>query len=229
MKYKEDITFVITIDKFFMEAIVPRKNWILSFGYKVIEDVIEGTTQVLLKIPMDDTQERFGTIVKKSLKVHMEHTKKTREKNVKKVIWESMKKVNVTKEEIIEFRHSRRLVGSSKTSTKEKNPKGIPPTGSPKEKQKDAKRKTIEVESEEEEQENYRIHVWKSKDKKPLEANRSFESITQREILKVVGDLYNEASNEDKYSIVKAFILYCSKLDAVLKDFKKDIPKDLWT
>lgn len=87
-KYKEDITFVFTTNKYFMEAIVPRKIWIPQFGYEVTKDMIESTTQVLPKSLVDDTQERFGTTAKKSLKVHMEHTKKTREKNVKKVIQE---------------------------------------------------------------------------------------------------------------------------------------------
>lgn len=98
---------------------------------------------------------------RKSLKVHMEHSKKTREKNVKKVIWESMAKGNLIEEEVTKYRCSRRLAGSSGASPKEKTLKVLPSSDSTKGKMpKEAKRKTIEIESEEEEEpEIYRIHI----------------------------------------------------------------------
>lgn len=60
-KYKDDTTFVFIINKCFMEAIVPKKNWIPPIGYEVNEEMIEGTTQVLLMSLVDETQEWFGT------------------------------------------------------------------------------------------------------------------------------------------------------------------------
>lgn len=48
VKYKNDITFVLTIDNCYMEAFLPRKIYIMLFGYKVTKEMIEGTAQVIL-------------------------------------------------------------------------------------------------------------------------------------------------------------------------------------
>lgn len=71
--------------------------------------MIEGTTQLLLKSIVDEMQERSGIAAEKSLKIQMEHYQE-----------------NVTKEEIIEYRHSGGLASSPGTSTKG-NLKVLPP------------------------------------------------------------------------------------------------------
>lgn len=80
--------------------------------------MIEGTTQLLLKNLVDDTQERFEMVVENSLKIHMEHTKKTHQKNANNFIRESMEKANITKKDITENRHFGRLDGSFGTFAK---------------------------------------------------------------------------------------------------------------
>lgn len=95
-----------------------KKNWIPPFGYEVIEEMIKGTTQVLLKSPIDETQEWFRTTTEKFLKIDMELSKNTQEKNVKKVVQESMAKANLTEGEVNEYKCFKRLAASSGASAK---------------------------------------------------------------------------------------------------------------
>lgn len=136
----------------------------------------------------------------------MEHSKKTQDKNVKKVVQEYLAKENLTKEEVIKFMHFRRLASSSKAS--KATPKELPSFSLPK-KPIEAKRKTIIFEFEEEEEiEKYQIHVRNPKTKKfkkPFFTKFLFESLSQGEDPKEVGKLCVEANDEDKSYIVKLF------------------------
>lgn len=50
VNYKNEITFMLTTDKCYMEAVMPRKIWIPSFGYEVTKEMIEGTTQFCYRV-----------------------------------------------------------------------------------------------------------------------------------------------------------------------------------
>lgn len=69
-KYQDTIVFMVDIDQCLMETIEPSTIWIMPMGYEVDEKILEPHAQHLLRKLVDPLQERFGTYVEKSLKLH---------------------------------------------------------------------------------------------------------------------------------------------------------------
>lgn len=68
-----------------MEAIQPKIVWIIPMGYEVDEATLDAYAQHLLKAPVDEKEEKFGTNQEKHLKVHQEKIAPTIRKKMTRV------------------------------------------------------------------------------------------------------------------------------------------------
>lgn len=71
-QYEKTICFIVDIDTYMMQALVPRTTWVLPMGYEVDKDLLISYANHLLEQPTDTTAERFGTYKEKSLQDHSE-------------------------------------------------------------------------------------------------------------------------------------------------------------
>lgn len=67
---------MVTSDECIMEAVEPKTVWILEMGYEVVEDVITGLADLILRKPRDTTVDRFGTYEEVSGDMHLKHKEK---------------------------------------------------------------------------------------------------------------------------------------------------------
>lgn len=96
-----------------MEAIEPRKIWILKPRYEVTIDEIIGLADILLSSPKDTTKERFITY-ENSIQVYMDQRQSQIKKIVDKMTAQFEEEMGLTKKQVVkENSMSRSLRGSA--------------------------------------------------------------------------------------------------------------------
>lgn len=85
-RYEDTIYFMVDTNTCQMEAVDPRKSWVVLMGYEVEEDILTTYVDHLLAQPVDSNATRFGTYKEKSLEVHFELPKLVTTKKVRKEV-----------------------------------------------------------------------------------------------------------------------------------------------
>ena len=85
-KYKNELCFMVEMDKIYMEDAEPNVKFIEPMGYKMSEELIEGYAQIILQSEKEIEFLRWGTYKKKVREVHSElHSKEIKKKVEKKI------------------------------------------------------------------------------------------------------------------------------------------------
>lgn len=99
-KYANTIYFMVDKDQFHMEAVEPSSIWIMSMGYEVDAQTLEGYDQHILRKPVDPSEDKFGTFKEKDMELHKKFTQLERKRKVTKMAEAMTEQMGFTKEAI---------------------------------------------------------------------------------------------------------------------------------